>query len=178
MIPPLEPLQRVVRALAAAGIPAALGGSGLLYSLGLIESVRDWDLTTEAALDQVTAALGALPWRHAPTGDQAYATAFRLSVTPAGAEIDLMGRFAIRCATGVVWLPTIVTGELEGVPVGSPEIWAAAYWLMGRHAKADLLNDYCRRRGVRSEIQAFLQAQPLPEAIRTRVNGWKIRTFS
>jgi len=172
VIPPLEPLRRVFEALSAAGVEAAIGGSGLLYSLGLTDTVRDWDLTTEAPPEQVKAALGALPWHQAPTGGQTYATECRLNVTPDGADIDLMVRFAIRCEGGVVHFPTVVTGALEGLPVGSPEVWAVAYRLMGRQPKADILNDYVRRQGARSEIRALLAAQPLPEGVRAEVESW------
>ncbi|HYF92771.1 MAG TPA: hypothetical protein VD969_11060 [Symbiobacteriaceae bacterium] len=172
MIPPLGPLHKVYYTFKSAGVEVALGGSGLLYSLGLIDTVRDWDLTTDATTDHVMAALGALPWAQAPTGDQAYATACRLHITPDGADIDLMAGFAIRCESGVVRLPTIVCGALEGVPVGSPEVWAVAYWLMGRHPKADLLNAYIRRQGFRSEIQAIMLAQPLPATTRDAVASW------
>ena len=173
MIPPIEPLRQVVDRLASAGISAALGGSGLLYSLGLVDAVRDWDLTTDADVPAVIAALGDLPWSQSPTGDQSYATASRINVTPHGADIDLMVKFAVRSETGVVRLPTIVTGQFESIPVGSPEVWAVAYQLIGRPAKADMLNVYLRQQGARSEIRAQLLAEPLPEAIRRRVMTWR-----
>lgn len=173
MIPAIEPLKLVVDRLAGAGIQVALGGSGLLYSLGLVDAVRDWDLTTDAAVPAVIEALGDLPWGRSPTGDQAYATAGRINVTPDGADIDLMVQFAVRCETGVVGFPTIVTGQFESIPVGSPEVWAVAYQLMGRLAKADMLYEYLRQRGARSEIRTRLLAEPLPEAVRSQVLSWK-----
>ncbi|HWI60781.1 MAG TPA: hypothetical protein VNT75_02955 [Symbiobacteriaceae bacterium] len=172
MIPPIEPLRRVHAALQAGGVVAALGGSGLLYSLGLVDTVRDWDLTTDAPFDQVKAALGDLPWRPSPTGDGSYATAHRINVTPDGADIDLMVSWAVRCDEGVVQFPTVVAGALEGIPVGSPEVWAVAYRLIGRPQKAGLLDDYLRRHGYRSEIRDQLLAQPLPETARTAIQAW------
>lgn len=172
MIPPLEPLRRVHRALEAGGVVAALGGSGLLYSLGLVDSVRDWDLTTDAPFGQVQAALGALPWQPAPTGDQGYATAHRINVTPDGADIDLMVGYAVRCERGVVQFPTVVTGDLQGIPVGSPEVWAVAYQLIGRPQKAAALNDYLRHHGYRSEIRDQLLSQPLPKAVAATILAW------
>jgi hypothetical protein len=50
-LPPLEPLRAVLARLEAAGVPHALGGSGLLAALGLVERVNDWDVTCDADLD-------------------------------------------------------------------------------------------------------------------------------
>lgn len=174
MIPPIEPLRMVVDRLRGAGIQVALGGSGLLYSLGLVDAVRDWDLTTDATLPDISAALGTeIPWQPSPTGDQGYATVDRINITPNGADIDMMIRFAVHCGGGVVRFPTIVTGQFELIPVGSPEVWAVAYQLIGRPAKAELLHDYLRRQGARSEVQAQMLSQPLPEAVRSGVLSWK-----
>ncbi|MDF2628074.1 MAG: hypothetical protein K0R39_1905 [Symbiobacteriaceae bacterium] len=173
MIPPIEPLRLVVERLTSAGIQAALGGSGLLYSLGLVEAVRDWDLTTDAALAEVAGALKAdIPWAPSPTGDQGYATVNRINITPSGADIDMMIRFAVHSEGGVVTFPTIVTGHFRGIPVGSPEVWAVAYELIGRPAKATLLHDYLRRKGAQSDVAAKMLAQPLPEAVRRAVLAW------
>lgn len=46
-----------MRVLLRAGVRCALGGSGLLLSLGLVDRVGDWDLTTDAPLERVEAAL-------------------------------------------------------------------------------------------------------------------------
>ena len=54
--PPLRPLLVLVERLERAGIVVALGGSGLLATLGLTDAVRDWDLTTDAGLDAVRTA--------------------------------------------------------------------------------------------------------------------------
>lgn len=174
MIPPIEPLRLVLDRLAGAGIQAALGGSGLLHSLGLVDAVRDWDLTTDATLPEISAALGAdIPWHPSPTGDQGYATVNRINITPNGADIDMMIRFAVHCEGGVVRFPTIVMGQFQGIPVGSPEVWAVAYQLIGRPAKAELLHDYLRRHGARSDVRAQLLAEPLPEAARSLVLAWR-----
>ena len=53
--PPLAPLQRACARLAAAGIPHALGTSGLLYSMGLVDQVNDWDVTCDADLSTLEA---------------------------------------------------------------------------------------------------------------------------
>jgi hypothetical protein len=172
VIPPLQPLLQVVNALQTKGITAALGGSGLLHSLGLVDSVRDWDLTTDAPLEQVSAALGDIPWHMVRHGDQDYGTAYRINITPDGADIDLMGSFAVRTEAGLCRLPTLVSSVWNGVPVGSPEVWAVAYQLIGRPPKAQLLSDYLHRNGYRSEVKAVLLAEPLPETVLALIRRW------
>ena len=170
--PPLAPLRAVLGALDVAGIEAALGGSGLLHALGLVDAVRDWDLTTDVPLGSVAAALAAsgLPWADAALRDGPYATAYRLLVNPGGGEVDVdvMGRFAVRPAAGAppCHLPTVVRGWWHGVPLGSPEVWAVAYRLMGRHPKAELLLGHLRRHGADPAIVRRLLAEPLPAPIR------------
>src|ERR1700712_3770045 len=55
--PPLSGVRAAVAALESAGLGVALGGSGLLAAHGLVERVGDWDLTTDAAVDDVLEAL-------------------------------------------------------------------------------------------------------------------------
>lgn len=161
-------VHEVARALELASIPFALGGSGLLCSLGLVAQVRDWDLTTDAPFERVTAALAGLPWELAPYGDGPFATAYRLAI----GEVDLMGQFAIRTGAGVVRLPTVVSAQYEGLPVGSPEVWAVAYRLMERHAKAEMLSGYLRSHGARADLVERLLHEPLPASAREEVRGW------
>ena len=166
--PSLEALQLVVAACRQAGVEVALGGSGLLCSLELGDSVRDWDLTTDAPRDKVEEALAGLDWREATHGDGPFRSAYRLSVQVGGAEIDLMGRFAI----GAVHLPTIVTGQWQGVPVGSPEVWAVAYRLMERTPKADALDRYLREHGARTIVVDRLRQEALNPNIRGQIALW------
>jgi hypothetical protein len=168
--PSLEALQLVVAACRRAGVEVALGGSGLLYSLGLGDSVRDWDLTTDAPREAVEQALARFDWHEAPFGDGPFRSAYRLSVQVGGAEIDLMGQFAIEA----VHLPTIVTGEWQGVPVGSPEVWAVAYRLMERTPKADLLDRYLREQGARTFAVELLLREELNPNIRGQIASWPL----
>lgn len=171
--PPTEPLLRVVQAMDSCGITCALGGSGLLYFLGLVEEVRDWDLTTDAPFEQVQAALGAFSYARAPHSDDPFATAYRLALEAGDQEIDLIGKFAIRTEAGVCHLPAVVVRTHGGIPVGSPEVWAVAYRLMNRHAKADILSEYLCRTGADPAVIALLLEQPLPRAVRQEVLDWE-----
>lgn len=166
LLPVVEQLQRH-------GVVVALGGSGLLQSLGLAEGVRDWDLTSDAHWERVEQALAGLAWRQAPCGDGPFASRYRIAMMAGDKEVDLMGAFAIRTEAGVVALPTVVCSEWQGVPVGSPEVWAVAYRLMGRHAKADLLSGWLRENGARAEVVDRLLREPLPPELRLEIGQWK-----
>jgi hypothetical protein len=69
----------------------------------------------------------------------------------------------------VVRLPTIVTGRWIGVPTGSPEVWAAAYHLMGRPEKSSLLFGLLEKRGAEEAPIARLLAEPLPQELREQL---------
>lgn len=168
--PPIEPLRSLLRRLEDASIEAALGGSGLLHALGLVERVNDWDLTTDAAPDLVRAALEGLPWEDR-TGGQGYETAGRFVIQAGEHEIDLICRFAIAGEQGVCRLPTIVTGHWQGLPQGSLEVWAAAYWIMERTPKAELALGHLRRTGADPARLARMLQEPLPAPLRTALEG-------
>src|ERR1044072_5571194 len=144
-LPPLEPLEHVRRRLERAGITWALGGSGLLYALGLRDSVGDWDLTTDASQDEAYSALRDLePTRHGNSGIHADHKVGCFDDT-----VEVICRFAFFTETGIVRIPTLVTGTWNGLPLGSPEAWAVAYTLMigekpGRAEKAGALFEHLR----------------------------------
>lgn len=168
--PPKEPLIRLLERLQAAGIEAAVGGSGLLFPLGLVGKVNDWDLTTDGAPEQVRAALDGLSWEDR-TGGFDYATAGRFVVFAGDMEIDLICRFAVAGEAGVVRLPTLVTGHWQGIPLGSLEVWAAAYWLIGRTQKAELALGHLRRHGADPvRLERMLQ-EPLPATLRAELES-------
>jgi len=170
VIPPLAPLRTVMSALRSHGIEAAIGGSGLLLGLGLTDTVNDWDLTCDAPWEQVEQALRGLPALGAPCGDSHYRSSYRLAIPIDGVTIDLMGRFSIETEAGVCHLPTIACGCLEpDLPTGSPDVWAVAYRLMGRHAKADKLFAYVQEHGGRPDVVEYLLRQPLPAGVRAEL---------
>ncbi len=159
--PPIEPLRQVLDRLKAHDITAALGGSGLLHAHGLVDRVNDWDLTTDAAPATVAAALDGLSYEDR-TGGGNYRTAGRFVIHADGLEIDLICGFAVNgCA-----LPTLVTGEWQGIPLGSLEVWAAAYWLIDRPAKAELVLAHLHRHGTNRERLQRVMREPLPLLLR------------
>jgi hypothetical protein len=156
--PPLEPLQSLVARLEAEGICCALGGSGLLAALGLTGTVHDWDLTADASLERLVQ----LPhgWPFETVGSSGIHADAKLMFPEH--SIEIIAHFAFHGPRGVIHIPTVVTGHWRGVPLGSPEAWLAAYHLLERPAKRDLLLGHLRERGHDDGVVARLLAEPLP----------------
>ncbi len=157
--PPLGPLLEVVARLERAGIACALGGSGLLVALGLAGTARDWDLTAEAPLERLVPIAHGLAYETA--GSSGVHADAKLMLP--GVAIEVIARFAFHGPRGVIRIPTRVSGRWRGVPLGSPEAWAAAYHLLGRPAKRDLLLGHLRRHGPDRASLAVLLREPLPD---------------
>ncbi|WP_152360512.1 hypothetical protein [Microlunatus speluncae] len=136
--PPLGGVHRLVAVLQVASWRPALGGSGLLVALGLADTAADWDVTVDAPVESVIAALdrAGLAYRDETRSDGSYASDRRLVFD---GPIDLLINFALRGPDGVEQLPTRVTGCWRGLPLADPVVWARAYRLLGRDAKAELL---------------------------------------
>lgn len=166
--PPIEPLRRALMRLEAAGIPHALGGSGLCAALGLVAKVNDWDVTCDADLDTLARLFADQP--HERFGNSGCHADHKLNLEDGG--IELIARFAFFVEGAVVRIPTIVTGVWQGVPVGSPEAWAVAYALMAelegsarRRERAELLLLHLGGTGADPGALALLMAEPLPRAL-------------
>jgi hypothetical protein len=156
--PPIEPLLALVARLEATGIRCALGGSGLLAALGLTETAHDWDLTTDAPLDQLVPLAGG--WPFATAGSSGVHADAKLMFP--GHSIEVIARFAFHGPRGVIRIPTVVASRWRGLPIGSPEAWLAAYHLLERPAKRDLLLGHLRARGHDDGVVERLLAEPLP----------------
>jgi hypothetical protein len=163
--PPLPPLLEVIRRLERAGVEVALGGSGLLAALGLGNTIRDWDLTTDAEQPGVHALLADLGVALAgSSGVHADSKVMLPSL-----EIECICRFAFHVDGAVVRIPSVVTRRWRGVPVGSPEAWAIAYALLGRAEKSERLFGWLEAQGADASIVARLLAEPLPHALAGRL---------
>jgi hypothetical protein len=165
--PPIEPLLEVASILRQAGVEFALGGSGLLHALGLADDVGDWDLTTDADLGMICRIFASLPYElHGPAGVH---TDTKLQFF--SGMVELIVGMAFQTPVGICHLPTFPAGEWRGVPLASPETWAAAYSLLGREAKAGLLFDHLRAHGAEPAVVARLLREPLPAALAGRLSG-------
>lgn len=159
--PPLALLCGAVERLERGGVTVALGGSGLLAALGLVETVGDWDLTTDDPFGRVAAALAGEPYTDHGSDDL---HADRKLVLADGA-VELILGLAFHVAGGVVRIPTMVSARVEGIPLGSPECWAVAYDLLGRREKSAALFDHLARVGADRRTVTRLLGEPLPAAL-------------
>jgi hypothetical protein len=155
--PPLEGARQITGRLERLGLTCAIGGSGLLASLGLATHVRDWDLTTDAPRAAVEAALAGLDWEYKGS-DELHAD--EKFMFPERA-LEVIRGFAFFSPGGIVRVPTIVTRRWAGLPVGSPECWAVAYHLLDRTEKRDALLQWLRSHGANRHTLEALLAQPL-----------------
>ena len=142
----MDLVARLQAALRDAGIGSVVGGSGLLASLGLVDTVNDWDLVTdgdEAAVAEVLRALGlpAAPDAGDPGG---FATRALHRLERDGEQVDLLVGFAIRTPDAVVRIPAAPGGTWRGLTMARPEDWRVAYSAMGRSDKAALLGGRAR----------------------------------
>ena len=166
-LPPLECLAEVASRLGHIGVPYALGGSGLLCALGLARRARDWDLTTDVPFAELLGPLRDLEPESVGPGGIHRDHKLRF----AGGAVELIVQMSIQTPAGPCRIPTVVSAIWEGIPLGSPEAWAAAYWLMGRLAKADLLLCYLRGRGADPVIVSRLLREPLPAKLASTLRG-------
>jgi hypothetical protein len=131
-------LLAVAARLDGAGVPFALGGSGLLCALGLADDVADLDLMLQpTSRDALREAAGAW-WRGLDaSASERFASAFRARLDVGGIEVDAIGGFSLRRGARIVRLPfrqeTWWTLDGVGVPLAPVEQW----WLIYRGHKPD-----------------------------------------
>jgi hypothetical protein len=165
--PPFEALAEASRRLAAAAIPHALGASGLLFAHGLVDNVGDWDVTVEADRANVEPLFADLAPRY--VGSSGVHADSKLILHDGVVELIL--RFAFVVPGGIVRIPTIVDGEWRGIPLGALEAWAAAYALLERPAKTELVFARLAERGARPAALSRVLEQPLPDPLRARLTA-------
>lgn len=141
--PPLRVVQALFADLAARG-RVVLGGSALLYALGLTEQVRDWDLVTDVPAEEVAQVLAArdLPAERRSGDSPQFATAALFRVDAGDHDIDVLVDFALRAAGEAVIIPPRSWRSWNQMMLAEPKDWEHAYRLMGRVEKADLLRDW------------------------------------
>ncbi len=163
--PPFGLLEDVSRRLTAGGVQSALGASGLLYAHGLVDHVGDWDVTVEgtrAAIEPLVADLA--PRFVGSSGVHADS-----KLVLHDAQVELILDFAFVVENGAIArMPTLVAGEWRGIPLAALEVWAVAYTLLGRTAKAELVFARLAETGADPEVLARLALEPLPASLA----GW------
>lgn len=178
--PPIASLQRAFARLTAARVPCALGGSGLLAGLGLVDHVRDWDITAEGDVAAIAALFADLP--HELAGNSGIHADHKVMLM--AEKVEVIVNFAFAVEGPVIRIPTLARATWNGVPLASPEAWAVAYALMGeyegearRRERAELLFGYLEENRADEEALRLLLAQPLPANLARRLIGLQARSL-
>ncbi|CAG7647215.1 hypothetical protein PAESOLCIP111_05340 [Paenibacillus solanacearum] len=165
MVPDLKHAAVVVEKLEQNRIDYALGGSGLLHSLGLTDVVRDWDLMTDAPKHRVLEALQHFEVTEIISGDYPFASEYKLLIHDKDPQVEITGRFSIYSSKGLCRIPAAAVSRWNGIHVGSPEAWYAAYALMNRKEKAELLLSYLKKAVANQSMIHILMNEPFPDEI-------------
>ncbi len=166
----LNTLRMISTRLEQAGVDYVIGGSGMLFGLGLTESVRDWDLMTDAEESEVWAALIDLDVTADSGASEQFGSGRKLTVAGVEPEVEVIIGFAIRSGKEICRLPAWDGGTHRGLRIASPEVWFAAYALMERTEKAALLEAYLHERGADAAAIARLRQEPLPAELAGRLD--------
>jgi hypothetical protein len=176
-LPPLEPLRRITARLDAEGIAWAVGASGLLASLGLVDEVHDWDVQVEADPEKLQWLFAGVP--HSFHGHGGCHADWKLAF--GDERTELIPRFAFYAPAGVVNLPLRVSGHWRGLPIASSEGWACAYWLMGQYdaptlrarraERAERLFAWLAEHGADAKRIEELLGEPLPEPLAEKLRA-------
>lgn len=129
----------LVKRLEANHIAYSLGGSAILYFLGLVDSVNDWDLMLDCPKSKLIEAVAGYEWIEKESGDKPFASEYRMEIE--SLNVDVIGGFAFDVDGRRLELPIspIPNVKWHGMHVSSPEVWYVAYHMMGRHEKANLI---------------------------------------
>lgn len=146
----IKDLHGIAEKLNQSQIQYSLGGSGLLFYLGLIDKVNDWDIVVECPKEKLIEVLDDLPWSELKSGDYPYASEFRIHIP--SLHIDFIGSLALQNTKGTVKFPIENAAIWHGVQVSYPEIWCVAYQMMGREHKADLLLNYLKGNRINKRL--------------------------
>ena len=141
----IKTLAKVAKALNNAEIPWALGGSGALYFLGLVDQFRDVDLMVAsshvAITQQVIAAVDGLE----QTGYVKEYDLLQYQID--GLDFDVMKGFRFGDYAYTLQTQDVVTEvSIEGIriPLHSPKVWQEFYRLMGRTERVHLIENFCK----------------------------------
>lgn len=162
-MPPLDVVRALQGRLDDAGIVSAVGGSGLLRALSLVDAVHDWDVTVRARPEMIVAVLESmgLPFERMPPGGM-FATEALYRVAGPDHEIDVLCGFALHAGARVVRIPTRPWGRWRGLVMSEPRPWELAYRLMGRHERSDRLR---RARLAGAELSELSELPPAVLAV-------------
>ncbi len=163
-------LKNVTSLLEHAGVDYVVGGSGMLLGLGLTDDVRDWDLMTDASEAEVRSALADADLVEESGPSELYGSGCKLRIEGTNPEVEIIVGFAIRSDGKDCRMPALTAGVRGGIRIASPEVWLAAYTLMGRAEKANLLAHYLDQNGADRQSIARMLEEPLPVELAERLS--------
>ncbi len=114
----------------------SIGGSGLLYFLGLAPDCADWDILTEADLEEIKAAFYDKEL-YITGANRPFASSYLVKLTILGIEFDIIGNFAIYTNNGIQSFPSNPKSNLCKYPISDPKQWIEVYRLLNRPYKND-----------------------------------------
>ncbi|MGQ8874412.1 hypothetical protein [Paenibacillus sp. TSA_86.1] len=163
----------LIKRLEENNIAYSLGGSAMLYVLGLVDSVNDWDVMVDCPKSKFIEAIAAYDWIEKESGDKPFASEYRLEIK--SLDVDVIGGFAFDVDGRRLELPLcpIPNVKWHGMNVSSPEVWYVAYHMMGRPEKADLIMEYLQTSNTyvnRDLIKSLLASENLTYEIREGLN--------
>ncbi|NCC85063.1 MAG: hypothetical protein EOM03_13185 [Clostridia bacterium] len=175
----LDVLSRIAVRFQEAEVIWALGASFLLYYHGLVEAPHDIDLMVErGSIEKADAILRQLGDKQEPEQNPLYGTDYFYEYVIDGVEVDVMAGLQIKHREGCFvyrFDAKAVDGTWQlgagAIPLGAPEDWYVLYQLMpGREAKADSLDHYLQRRGVkRRDLLERCLTGELPAELREKI---------
>jgi hypothetical protein len=143
-MPSFEALESVASRLRRNGIEFALGGAGMLYALGLLNEISDWDLTTDAPFEVVRESLRDLDWERVGPSEQ-FKSSYFIKITLNDSLVEIIGGFSIRTKDGLLYcVPSNVFSYWNGIPLADPKVLRDAYLAMGRLHRVAQLDEYLR----------------------------------
>jgi hypothetical protein len=165
----LNNLMSVVKILDQNNIKYALGGSGLLLSLGLTDKVNDWDITIEIPKNDLLNILKFNELKEIESGDHPFFSKYKFLIHNFNPKVEIIGYFSIKTENGVCNLPSISVRKWRGIQIGSPEVWYVAYSLMNRIEKANKLFYYLKVNGANENIINLMLKEPMPDFLKLRL---------
>jgi hypothetical protein len=136
-----ETLKIVVQSLKQSQIPFVIGGSGLLFLLGLRKNIGDWDIMTDAPLEDLQKCLSSYdPEELGPKSP--FISRYLLRFVVNGIKFDIIGGFAIETANSILKIPAIQGGTIEGLPLADAKLWVQVYDALGEKKKSEILKNW------------------------------------
>jgi hypothetical protein len=153
-------LAAVAARLAEHDVPFLLGGSALLYALGIDVPVRDLDLMLRAEdRERFEAAAG--DWLVSVTTEPGpvLTSAWKATLDVDGVDVEGLGGLGF---AGGPTLPFRAGGTWRGVPLAAPEVWWAAYrvYKPERAALLEPLVSVAAREAILVELGSGATSQP------------------